>query len=216
MIQEIIKGIKYKITVSYGYSGRNKKYKSERFYGGLRQAQLREAELKKQVQENTIAKKDTITFEQLINEWLEVKEKGLSHTTFVTYKRYCGYIINGVQKAKGIGNIKLKNLNVRALENFYNDLKTKTELADKTQLEHYRIISSCLNTAIRWEYISTNPNSKIISPKVHKKEMNYFSLAQIQLFYSALEKESLLDKTLLHFAIESGARRGEIMRIALE
>lgn len=112
----------------------------------------------------------TKTEAQLIEEWLAYSKEIWSPKTYVSYKNYCKNII------KSIGHINLQNLNVKILEEFYKELRTKTNYSDKSIRHHYTIISTALNKAVTWGDILSNPNARIEKPKVKKKNVECYSL----------------------------------------
>jgi integrase len=202
-IQELSKN-KYKIVIALGYNGNKRTRHIETFHGGKKDAQLRESELKIQLNNDTYIKKNKMTFEELINEWLKVKENKIGIKTFKTYKLYSKNII------RCLGHIHLKNINVKVLEDFYNELRTNTTFADKTIKHHYTIVSSVLNDAINWGYISNNPNKKVDKIKVKKKDVKYYTPEQVGELIKSISSECLKYQSLILLAIDSGCRRGEI------
>lgn len=74
-VYEVERNKRYKIDVIIGYNGKKKIRHIETFYGGKREAVLRENEIKLQAKNNTLALKDNITMSELIKEWLELKKR---------------------------------------------------------------------------------------------------------------------------------------------
>ena len=73
-VQEIEKNKKYKIDIPIGYNGNKRIRHIETFYGGKKEAVLRENELKIQLKNNTYVRKNNITMQELIDEWLNLKK----------------------------------------------------------------------------------------------------------------------------------------------
>ena len=209
-VEEIIRNKKYKIIVAIGYNGNKRIRHIETFEGLKSEAILRENEIKIQLKNNTFIAKNKMTMEQIINKWLEYSETKLSPKTMVSYKLYAKNVI------KCIGHIKLQNINTKILEEFYQELRTNTTYSDKTIQHHYTLISTVLNKAIVWGYISNNPNSKIEKPKVKKKEIQCYTPEQVDLLVQALQEECLKYKALILLALDSGCRRGEITGLTWE
>ena len=203
-VQEIIKNKKYKIDIPIGYNGTKRIRHIETFYGGKKEATLRENEIKLELKNNTYVKKIHITVQNLIEEWLEAVKCNVALKTYKTYELYSKNII------KYIGHVKLKNLNVKILEDFYNELKTNTTYADKTIKHHYAIISNALNTAIKWGYINTNPNTLVTPIKVHKKEIECYSPEEVEKLIEVLQNEPIKYQAIILLALDSGCRRGEL------
>ena len=112
------KNKKYKIDIPIGYNGTKRIRHIETFYGGKKEAVLRENELKIQLKNNTYVRKNHLIMKDLIDEWLKSKENDLGIKTYKEYERICKNI------NKYIGHIKVKDINVKILEDFYKDLKT--------------------------------------------------------------------------------------------
>ena len=210
-VQELIRNKKYKIDIPIGYNGTKRIRHIETFYGGKKEAILRENELKIQLKNNTYIKKNNITMTELIDEWLKSKKNNIGIKTYQEYTRYCKNINNN------IGHIKVKDINTKILEDFYNYLKTcpvhrKSTLgySEKTIKHHYTLISEILNSAIKWGYLYNNPNKNITPIKVHKKEIKFYSPEDVAKLIEVLKNESLKYQAIILLAIDSGCRRGEI------
>lgn len=209
-VREIEKNKKYQIEIVVGYNGNKKIREYETFYGGKKDAILRENQLKLQIKEGVYIKKNDLTLQDLSREWLETKKR---ETTLKTYADYECYVklIN-----KKIGHTKLTNLNVKVLESFYNYLKNeylsnKGKRMSNTTIQHYYVaINNMLKKAIIWDYIKSNPNEKIKKPKRNKKEMLCYSSEEVENLIKVLQAEPLKYKAIIYLALDSGARRGEI------
>lgn len=208
-IREISKS-KYSIEVVIGYNGTKKIRHYETFHGTKKEAILRENELKLELKNNVYLKKSIITVESLMKEWLEISKNKIGIKTYKTYLLYSNNII------KCIGHIKLQNLNVKILEDFYNELRNNTKFADKTIKHHYSILSTALNHAVKWGYIKNNLNDRVDKIKVKKHDMKCYTPEQVQSLINAVSNESLKYKALILLAIDSGCRRGEITGLTWE
>lgn len=210
-VQEIIKNKKYKIDIPLGYNGTKRIRHIETFYGGKKEAVLRENELKIQLKNNTYIRKNSILMNELIDEWLESKKANIQLKTYKEYERICNTV-----KAS-IGHIKVKDINVKILEDFYNELKScegkgkkKTGYSEKTIKHHYTVISEIFNCAIKWEYLVKNPNQNVTPIKVHKKEIQCYSPEEVQQLISVLSNEPIKYQAIIMLALDSGCRRGEL------
>lgn len=209
-VQELVKNKKYKIDIPLGYNGTKRIRHTETFYGGKKEAVLRENELKLSIKNNTYVNKNKITVEQLLAEWLEYSKTVWSPKTYVSNKHWVDNI------NKSIGHIHLKDLNVKLLEDFYTELRTNTDYSDKTIQHHYTIISTALNKAVIWGYILNNPNIRIEKPKVKKKEIECYSPEEVEQLVNVLQEECIKYQALIMLALDSGARRGEITGLEWE
>ena len=210
-VQEIIKNKKYKIDIPIGYNASKRIRHIETFYGRKKEAILRENELKIQLKNNTYVRKNNITMASLVDEWLKYKKSNISLKTYQEYERICNTI------KEHIGYIKVKDLNVKILEDFYHNLKTfkgigrsKNGYSEKTIKHHYTLVSEILNTAIKWEYLRNNPNKSITPIKVHKKDIACYSPEEVQLLVEAVSHEPTKYQAIILLALDSGCRRGEL------
>ncbi|MBO5179244.1 MAG: site-specific integrase [Clostridia bacterium] len=209
-VREIIRNKEYKIEVAIGYNGDKRIRHYETFYGGKKDAIIRENEIKASVKNNTYIRKNKLTVADLFNEWLVFKEKSVAIKTYTTYKLYSKNIINS------LGHIRLTNLTTKILEEFYLELKTKTSFADKTIKAHYEIISGALNCAVKWGYLLVNPNVNVAPIKVRKKEIVFYTPDELKMFMQALNKESIRNQAIILLTLASGCRRGEITGLTWE
>lgn len=203
-VREIGKN-KYKIEVVYGYNGSHKKRLTKVYNGKKKEAEQIEAELMIKVKNNEPLDNNKMTVSSLCDEYIAYKTDKIAIKTLKTYKMY---INNYIKKC--IGHIKLKNLNVKLLEDFYTDLKNNTNLADLSIKHIYQLVNGILNCAKKWGYVLTNLNENVERIKVEKKEIECYSPEEVQKLVQALKNETLKYQALLLLAIDSGARRGEL------
>ena len=203
-IETIQKGKKYKIVITISNINGNKKRHCETVYGGKREAESREREIKRQLEKKTFVKRNQITVSDFFDDWLEYSKERWSPKTY--YANICW--VKNIKKV--IGNIYLQQLDVKTLENFYKYLRTKTNLSKTTIRHHYTIITTALNKAVLWGYIATNPNNKIEKPKGSKKEINCYCPSEALHLLEVIKGEPLKYQALIQLAIDSGARRSEI------
>ena len=140
------------------------------------------------------------------------EQRGLKHSTIVRYKELTKRIY------PYIGHIKLRDLRADHLNDLYTDLsaegsnkKTGGKLSSKTIIEHHRLISAVLEQAFKERLIMFNVAKQVELPKIEKKEVNYFSIEQIEEISNALKNEPIKWAMLVHMLMITGARRGEIL-----
>ena len=81
------------------------------------------------------------------------------------------------------------------------------ELAPKTQLHYFRLVSAILSKAVYWDYIKENPVAKVEAPKVIKRETEYLDIETIKTILKLLEKEPIHYRAFISLLIYSGIRR---------
>ncbi len=203
----------WRIEVDVGFDTYGKRKRLiETLKGSKTEAKAREAEIRSKVKSGSLLEKNTYSFEEFSNKWLkEHAIPTMGPRTVETYKYYLKNI-NGQ-----IGFIKITHLKPLHLIKFYNylrNLEGKEKLADATIQKHYSIINAILNKAVKWKIIHNNPNLDIDKPKIKKTEAKYYDLDQTRKLINSLELEPPMHKALILLALDTGARRGEI--IALE
>lgn len=209
---------KFVIELLLGVDNKGKKIRYyETFEGSLKQARLRESELKIQLKEGNLFKKSNITLENLSKEYMEIQRDKLSPKTYITYEQRIK-IIN-----EKIGNIRLKDLNVRILEKFYSYLKnefiserTGKPISNTTIQHYYCVLNNMLEQAVKWDYIKKNYNSKIDKPKRDRKEIEVFSKEEVIQLLECLKNEPLKYQALIYLALDLGCREGELTGLIWE
>lgn len=203
-MQELEKNKKYKLVVFMGYDINGHMIRHiETFNGGKRDATIRFNELKAKVKNNTLTIKDTITLSELTEEYLKSKTE-LAPKTVQKIKFHKTYIDNG------IGYMKLRSINHKILEDFYNNLKTSSGLSDRTIKDIQGTLKSIFNIAIKWGYIAINPHQTIDTIKVKKKPMNYYNNEETHQLIECIKDEPAKVRAVLLLAIDSGCRLGEL------
>ena len=94
--------------------------------------------------------------------------------------------------------------------------KNMEPLADKTILEHHRLISTILAQAEKEMLVPYNAAAKATPPRTKKKDPNYFQPETISAILEAVESEPLKWRLITHLLIVTGCRRGEIMGLKWE
>jgi integrase len=92
----------------------------------------------------------------------------------------------------------------------FNKVARASSLSSKTILHHHRLISSILNTAVKWQIIYDNPCSRVKPPKVESKEAEYLDEELTTILLEKLEYEPIKYKVMIKLMLYTGFRRGEI------
>lgn len=96
------------------------------------------------------------------------------------------------------------------IHKLFQEIEGSDTLSEKTVLHHHRLISSILETAVKWQVLYDNPARRVEPPKVHKKEAVYLDDKQALEVLTALEKQPLKWQTAIMLLMYSGMRRGEL------
>ena len=116
-----------------------------------------------------------------------------------------------IEKAQAIAQAMEKKI-----EDVFRVEKNMEPLADKTILEHHRLISTILAQAEKEMLVPYNAAAKATPPRTKKKDPNYFQPETISAILEALESEPLKWRLITHLLIVTGCRRGEIMGLKWE
>lgn len=209
-VREIERNKKYQIEIVLGYNGKTKIRHYETFIGKKSEAKLREYELKTLLRDGSTFQKNNLTIKDLSLEYLKYQKDILSPKTYINYE----YRLRLVMKK--IGYVKLKELNIKILENFYHFLRHSytsargKPLSPTTIQNYYCIINNMLVYAVKCEYIKNNPNSKIDKPKRAKTNIQFYTPDEVEKLITALAQEPIKYQAIIMLALDLGCRRGEL------
>ena len=163
-----------------------------------------------------------IRFVDFSKRWIDeyAKDK-LAIKTFTRYEIYLRRI------NKGIGHLKLKDITPLQLNAFYRSLeadgvnqKKKYDkdgnlinggrLAPKTILDHHRVISKILSTAVKWGLLEKNVAERADPPKVPHREIRYLNEEEVRQMITMLDNEPIQYRTMITLLVYTGIRRGEL------
>lgn len=134
---------------------------------------------------------------------LKYKRNQLKNRTYTLYKNIA------LKISEEIGFIKLKDLRVSDLNNYYT--KLSKSLSAKTVIEYHHLISSTLKQAVKEGLLVSNIANNAEIPKLSKSEPKYFQITDIKKILDAANNENLKHKLLIYLFVFTGARRGEIL-----
>jgi integrase len=156
-----------------------------------------------------------LTFADFVERWIrDYAESNLAPKTLFRYKQMLNSRI-----FPAMGHLKIKLIRPAHLLEFYSNLQEDGirldgkpgNLSNQTILHHHRLISTIFTAAVQWEVIASNPASKVKPPKVTKQQIDCFDEEMVKLLLIEAGKEPLKHNVLVHLAVFSGLRRGEIM-----
>lgn len=224
------KGRGYEIRVSCGIDINGKKLGKSKTWipdEGMTQKQIekelaRQKVLFEEEVKNGICPDNKIRFVDFSKRWMD--EYAKVNLTIKTYARYEIYLkrIN-----QGIGHLKLKDITPLQLNAFYRsleadgvnqrkrydengDLINNGKLAPKTILDHHRVISKILSTAVKWGLLEKNVAMRADPPKVPHREISYLNEQEVRKMLTLLEKEPIQYQTMITLLVYTGIRRGEL------
>lgn len=209
-VRELVRNKKYQIEIPLSYNGNKKNRHFETFYGGKKDAILREAKLKMQLKEGSFVPKNNLTIQDLSEEYLNYKKGILSPKTYYTYCQRM-ILIN-----EHIGYVKVRNITAKILDKFYTYLRTEhlsakgTPYSPTTLQDYYALINNMLEVAVKWDYLNFNPNTKIEKPKRARSNASCYSKEDMVKLLQCLMQEPLKYQAIIITALDLACRRGEL------
>lgn len=215
----------YKITVSLGYAVDGKHIRRTKTYKPG--PDMTPKQIEKEVQRQAVlfeeqcrsgqsATDGRIKLDDYIPMYLQNAQTTMSATTYVSYQRI---IKNYISPA--LGHLKMKDIKPVHVQSFVNQLQTMQadtksgKLTPSTVRRYFTVLQSIFHSAYKLGIIGTNPTDadRITLPKLKEQTTEIFTADEIQQIFKALENEPLLLKTLIHLAINTGCRRGELVAL---
>ncbi|MBU3075623.1 tyrosine-type recombinase/integrase [Clostridium estertheticum] len=92
----------------------------------------------------------------------------------------------------------------------FDTVSRSASLSERTILYHHRVISSILNTAMQWQFIISNPATRVAPPKTQKKEAKHLDEIQSVYLLELLNNEPIKYKAMVYLSIFGGMRMGEL------
>lgn len=152
-------------------------------------------------------------FKDWISYWLnDCKVNTIERTTLENYRRNIkNHII------PWLGNIKLKDISVKELQQFYNYLYEEGRedgtggLNPRTVQRIHTIINSALKHAVRCEVITKNVAQYVIKRKMKKHQIDPYTPEELKKFINLIKDEDLYP--IFMTSAFTGLRRGEVLAL---
>lgn len=202
----------YKVVVNYTDRDGTYRQKTKLVYG-KDEATMAEMRLQFELSNETPTK--AITIGKLFDEYVASKKHEVRESTLDKSSRIINYHV-----LPYLRTVKLSDLNVKRLQQWKNAIGDLT-LKTKTKNNIYSELRSLLNFAVKMEYISSNPLTKIGSFKdildfsKSQDTLHYYTSEQFKSFitYAKSQCNSLNDwgyYVFFNIAFYTGMRKGEI------
>ncbi len=138
--------------------------------------------------------------------YLEMQKKSLSPTSYYYYN---SIIINYIKPA--LGHIKLAEVTPMHLQKFIYALSEKN-ISSTSIKTYYTVVQSIFCFACKMNFLEHNPSSatKLNFPKTVSAHVDILDEKGIQKLLDCLENKPIMWKTLIHLALCTGCRRGEL------
>jgi integrase len=194
---------KWEFVFGYNEKGKRKQVR-RRGFRTKKEANEKLIELQKEVQDDEYVDVNYITLGNYMMQWLETERiMECDETTFYNNKLY---LKNNI--IPRIGDIKLQKLNPMICQEFVHDMHTHG-YARNTIDRVCTLIKQSLDRAVIYKYIKENHMRKVKLPKKEKKEMNIWTLEQVNHFLQSTFGNRFY--CVYAIALMTGMRQGEIL-----
>lgn len=155
---------------------------------------------------------EEITFRNFVeNKWVPNELSNSSHrTSTVDFRQYLLIVI-----VDYLGEFKLKDIDSNVIEQYLDYLKNtyrtkqNAQVSQQTMRHHYCTLNLIFNYALKLNYVSVNPLSKVKTPKLAKHKVDALSKGEVLLFIKETEKLPLMQRLIYTLLLTTGVRRGE-------
>jgi len=168
-----------KITLGYEPGTGKRLYHTETFKGTIKDARLREAELKIQHRDKKLVLSSDIIFRACFDHYCNEARSRLCLSTFHTYETYIKHYL-----LTPLGNKKLKKLVREDFQRIYDSLSTRG-LSPLTIHTLNRIAKGIINWATEKRLLREDILKGITLPKVPKVRPAYLTYDEMQSFFNA-------------------------------
>ena len=215
----------YLISVSCGYDQNGRQIRRTMTYKP--EPDMTEKQIQKEVQRQAVLFEEQVRNGQVSTDgrlkladfvpmYLELAEKKLSPVVYEKYSRMLKICIVPM-----LGHYKLRDIKPAHIQRFINDLEAREtrfdgrpgRLSPSSIRRYFTMVSSLMKSAYRLGLIGTNPadRDRLTLPKIEEEKTEIFTEKELNDMLSALEAEPLMFRLLIHLALNTGCRRGELM-----
>ncbi|MEW6047865.1 MAG: tyrosine-type recombinase/integrase [Bacillota bacterium] len=186
------------------------------FKGAKREAEQELARLLVEYEQGTQVQPSRMTVAEYLRRWLQdYCSVNLRPRTYQGYRMYVERHL-----IPNLGQIELGKLLPMHLQSFYSKALREGRLDGKgglsprsVQLIH-RILHEALDHAVKWQLVPRNVADAVEAPRPRRPEMKALDPAGVRALLKAAEGHP--DEVLIHLAIFTGLRRGELLALRWE
>jgi integrase len=180
------------------------------FYGDKRKEVARKmTELRQKIFDGSYIKQSEITVDEWFKQWNEGRKNTVAYST---YRVYGSLIRNHI--AKEIGDVKLKDLKTRHLQEILNDRFDNGLNSGSVKLI-YAVANKGLKQAVKEKLIYNNPAKAIELPKKQEEQkLHTWNKKQVNEFLARAKDHRYY--MIFFLAVNTGMRRGELLGLKWE
>lgn len=220
-------GVSYRIKVSCGYDSTGKQITKTMTWkpSPSMSAKQIEKELNKvavefeqKIVSGNYADTQNIKLSDFCDKYLQMTDGTLAPTTKAFYKNVIEHIIK-----PSLGHMKLNTIKPIHAQQFIHMLTEDgirtdgkgDKLSPATVKRYFTVLKSIMAMAYKLDLIEKNPTdtTKLTLPDVEEPEIEIFTKEEATQMLSCLTDEPLAFQVLIHLAIVTGCRRGELVAL---
>lgn len=152
----------------------------------------------------TYAEPSKMKVSQWLDEWLAIYTMNIKPATRSAYEEHIRVHIK-----PSLGDILLKQLSTRDIQQLYTNLLKERELSPKTVRNIHGVLHRTLEQAKLLGYIRVNPAEAAVTPRVEKKQVETLDAEDIGKFLAAIRGTKY--EYPLFVAVFTGLRQGELL-----
>ncbi len=193
----------YYVTLNYGKDESGKRVKSTKTFAKIQDARKALIEFEANKAKKNIVFPSSTKFKDYAIYWLDdIKSLKCEMTTMYGYRN----IVNN-HLIPYFGDYKLQDLKQKPINKYFKK-KDEDGLSKNTIRKHYDLLKDILKNAVNEEIILKNPLDKIEPLKIDKKEMNFYTIEQLNKLFEVIKDDRM--EIVVKLAGLLGLRREEI------
>jgi len=193
----------YYVTLNYGKDESGKRVKPTKTFAKIQDARKALIEFEANKAKKNIVFPSSTKFKDYAIYWLDdIKSLKCEMTTMYGYRN----IVNN-HLIPYFGDYKLQDLKQKPINKYFKK-KDEDGLSKNTIRKHYDLLKDILKNAVNEEIILKNPLDKIEPLKIDKKEMNFYTIEQLNKLFEVIKDDRM--EIVVKLAGLLGLRREEI------
>ena len=188
-----------------GYDPKTGKLIRKSVYGKTqKEVRLALSKIVSEMDSGTYAEPSKMKVSQWLDEWLASYTMNIKPATRSAYEEHIRVHIK-----PSLGDIPLKQLSTRDIQQLYTNLLKERELSPKTVRNIHGVLHRTLEQAKLLGYIRVNPAEAAVTPRVEKKQVETLDAEDIGKFLAAIRGTKY--EYPLFVAVFTGLRQGELL-----
>ena len=212
---------KYSVVYYVTDKDGNKTQKWETFESNT-EARKRKTEIEFHQENGTFIVPTATTVDELINEYFKVY--GVNKWALSTYDSRVSLYNNYIKPF--LGDMKVKDISTRTINNFYSKLLTVPAVSSKTRKaqtecvtpsrvkEVHKLLRTAFKQAVIWEMIGKNPCDNAILPACKQSKREIWDVPTLQKAMEVCDDDVL--RLAIHMSFAASLRMGEMLGLTLD